>query len=250
MDFYYKYILEIPDFIPQTNILNNLERGILIHKTLEELYTPYLKKQMKISYYDKILKKVKSTLLHYFTKYYGDKYEFSGENILIISAYERAIRRLINKEKKLIKNNNRIVILDIEKDFKVNLNFKKEVFLKGKIDRIDKFNDRVRIIDYKTGYMDPKNLVCTSDFEHFKGNFKLNNQFQLLLYLLALKIEGESVETFESGVISLKSPLKGVIPLKNKGKDTLDFKILDEVQHFLKSVIKEIFDKKKSFVSL
>ena len=250
MDFYYKYILEIPDFIPQTNILNDLERGILIHKTLEELYTPYLKKQMKISYYDKILKKVKSTLLHYFKKYYGDKYEFSGENILIISAYERAIRRLINKEKKLIKNNNRIVILDIEKDFKVNLNFKKEVFLKGKIDRIDKFNDRVRIIDYKTGYMDPKNLICTSDFELFKGNFKLNNQFQLLLYLLALKIEGESVETFESGVISLKSPLKGVIPLKNKGKDTLDFKILDEVQHFLKSVIKEIFDKKKSFVSL
>ena len=250
IDFYYKYILEIPDFIPQTNILNNLERGILIHKTLEELYAPYLKKQMKISYYDKILKKVKSTMLHYFKKYYGDKYDFSGENILIISAYERAIRLLINKEKKLIKNNNRIVILDIEKDFKVNLNLKKEVFLKGKIDRIDKFNDRVRIIDYKTGYMDPKNLICTSDFEHFKGDFKLNNQFQLLLYLLALKIEGESVETFEAGVISLKSPLKGIIPLKNKGENTLDFNILEEVQQFLKSVITEIFDKKKSFVSL
>ena len=47
MDFYYKYILEIPDYIPQTNILNNLERGILIHKTLEELYTPYLKNKWK-----------------------------------------------------------------------------------------------------------------------------------------------------------------------------------------------------------
>lgn len=250
IDFYYKYILEIPDYTPQTNILNNLERGILIHKTLEKLYTPYLKKQMKISYYDLILKKVKSTLLHYFKKYYGDKYDFSGENILIISAYERAIKLLMNKEKKLIKNNNQIVILDIEKDFKVNLNSKKEVFLKGKIDRIDKFNDRVRIIDYKTGYMDPKNLICTSDFEYFKGDFKLNNQFQLLLYLLALKIEGESVETFEAGVISLKSPLKGIIPLKNKGENSVDFKILDEVQHFLNSVITEIFDKKKSFVSL
>ncbi len=98
--------------------------------------------------------------------------------------------------------------------------------------------------------MNPKNLICTSDFQNFKGDFKLNNQFQLLLYLLALKIEGESVETFEAGVISLKSPLKGIIPLKNKGETPLDFKILDEVQHFLKSVITEIFDKKKSFVSL
>ena len=203
---------------------------------------------MKISDYDKILKKVKSTLLHYFKKYYGDKYDFTGENILIISAYEKAIRLLMNKEKKLIENNNRIVILDVEKDFKVNL--KKEVFLKGKIDRIDKFNGRVRIVDYKTGYMDPKNLICTSDFEYFKGDYKYNNQFQLLLYLLALKIEGESVENFQAGVISLKSPLKGIIPLKNKGENSLDFKILDQVQYFLKLVIAEIFDKKKSFVSL
>ena len=134
-----------------------MERGILIHKTLEELYTPYLKKQMKISYYDKILKKIKSTLLYYFKKYYGDKYDLTGENFLIISAYERAITLFVNKEKKLVNDNNRIVILDIEKEFKVNL--KNEVFLKGKIDRIDKFNDRVRIIDYKTGYMDPKYLI-------------------------------------------------------------------------------------------
>jgi len=250
IDFYNKYILEIPDYIPQTNTLNNLERGILIHKTLEELYTPYLKKQMKISYYDKILKKIKSTLLYYFKKYYGDKYDLTGENFLIISAYQRAIRLLINKEKKLVKNNNRIVILDIEKEFKVNLNLKNEVFLKGKIDRIDKFNDRVRVIDYKTGYMDPRNLIYTTDFENFKGDYKLNNQFQLLLYLLALKIEGERVEDLQAGVISLKSPLKGIIPLKNKGENSLDLNVLKEVQQFLKSVILEIFDKKKSFVSL
>ena len=92
--------------------------------------------------------------------------------------------------------------------------------------------------------------MCASDFEYFKGDFKLNNQFQLLLYLLALKIEGESVETFKAGVISLKSPLKGIIQLKNKGENSLDFKVLDEVHQFLKSVITEIFDKKKSFVSL
>ena len=114
---------------------------------------------MKISYYDKILKKIKSTLLYYFKKDYGDKYDLTGENILIISAYERAISLLLNKEKKLVKNNNRLVILDTEKKFKVNLDLKNEIFLRGKIDRIDKFNDRVRIIDYKTGYMDPKYLI-------------------------------------------------------------------------------------------
>jgi len=54
----------------------------------------------------------------------------------------------------------------------------------------------------------------------------------------------------QAGVISLKSPLKGIIPLKNKGENSLDLNVLKEVQQFLKSVILEIFDKKKSFVSL
>ena len=71
-----------------------------------------------------------------------------------------------------------------------------------------------------------------------------------MLYLLALKIEGERVEDLQAGVISLKSPLKGIIPLKNKGENSLDLNVLKEVQQFLKSVILEIFDKKKSFVSL
>jgi ATP-dependent helicase/DNAse subunit B len=256
IEFYYEYILRIPQHIPKTNILNNMERGKLIHKTLEKLYGPYLKKQMKVSYYNKILKKIKSTLLHYFKILYGDKYDLTGENFLIISAYERAIRLLLNKEKKLIKNNNRLVILHIEKKFKVSLDLKNEVFLRGKIDRIDKLNDRVRIIDYKTGNMDPKYLTCKSDFEHFKGDYKFNNQFQLLLYLLALKIEGQEVENFQAGVISLKSPLKDNIQLKNKlssknkGDNSLDPYVLDQFQLFLKSVISEIFDKKKSFVSL
>ena len=256
IDFYTRYILEIPDYIPQTNTLNDMERGIIIHKTLEDLYTPYLKKQMKISHYDKILKKIKPTLKHYFKKYYGNKYDLTSENLLIISAYERAIRLFINKEKKLVIENNRIVILDIEKDFKVNLNSKDEVFLKGKIDRLDKFNNVFRVIDYKTGYMNPDYLKYTNDFQCFKGDYNLHNQFQLLIYLLALKIDGEKVENFQAGVISLHSPLTMVIPLKNKsapknkGDNSLDPYILDEFHQFLKSVILEILDKKKSFVSL
>ena len=106
------------------------------------------------------------------------------------------------------------------------------------------------------GYMDPKYLIFKPNFEHFKGDYKLNNQFQLLLYLLALKIEGQKAENFQAGVISLKSPFKNIIPLKNKSSSKsksdslLDPYSFDKFHEFLKSVIGEIFDKKKSFVSL
>ena len=73
---------------------------------------------------------------------------------------------------------------------------------------------------------------------------------------MALKILGEKVENFQAGVISLKSPLKDNIPLKNKSssidtvKSSSDPYLLDEFGDFLKSIILEIFDKEKSFVSL
>ena len=110
----------------------------------------------------------------------------------------------MNREKKLIKNNNRIVILDIERDFKVNLNFKKEVFLKGKIDRIDKFNDRVRIIDYKTGLILPKQLRI-KDWKALRADTDLAYLFQFLIYSYVHADTISSYSESSAGIISFRN---------------------------------------------
>ena len=102
-------------------------------RSRETDYGTQLKEKQKVRYMYGVLEKQ-------FRNYYKEASRMNGitgENLLIISAYERAIRVFINKEEKLVIDNNRIVILNIEKDFKVNLNLKNDVCFKGKIDRVD-----------------------------------------------------------------------------------------------------------------
>ena len=65
----------------------------------------------------------------------------------------------------------------------------------------------------------------------------------------------KTVFTYKKSGVNIDSADKFVnfiskLSSKNKGDNSLDPYVLDEFQLFLKSVISEIFDKKKSFVSL
>ena len=126
-----------------------------------------------------------------------------------------------------------------------------EVNVSGKIDRVDQFNSVTRLIDYKTGNVESSKLAW-ADWEGFVGEYKKLPLFQLLLYAWAYKTSPE----VELGIISLKKPKAYVLALNRKDlpKEAntslvdLDFKKL--IEDYLVSLVGEIFDEKKSFVSL
>ncbi len=116
---------------------------------------------------------------------------------------------------------------------------------------MDQFNGVTRLIDYKTGNVESSKLAW-ADWEGFVGEYKKLPLFQLLLYAWAYKTSPE----VELGIISLKKPKAYVLALNRKDlpKEAntalvdLDFKKL--IEDYLVSLVGEIFDEKKSFVSL
>ena len=252
--FYNRYLLKIKEELSPAKTLSDFQRGTLVHDCLEALYTPYIGRPMQLSFYDKMLGKLPALMLDHYQRAYPKMPVSRGENHLILKAYERSIQQFLTQERTLVKQGNELIIRALELPFNAPLRpgFSPfEVNISGKIDRVDQFNGVTRLIDYKTGNVEPGKLAWVNG-EDFVGDYKKLPLFQLLLYAWAYN---ESPEV-ELGIISLKKPKAYVLPLNRKdlpkGANTAfvdqDFK--KHFEDYLVSLVREIFDEKKSFVSL
>ena len=111
------------------------------------------------------------------------------------------------------------------------------------MDRIDKINGVLRIVDYKTGKVEQKDLNV-KDMKDIIKDYKYHKAFQVLCYgyLYASK----------NHYSSDKELLAGIYSFKNFKEDFLNVSINKEtIQEFLeclKELIREILDKKQPFI--
>ena len=257
LQFYQRYILGIKELELPNKVLSHLTRGTIVHDCIEELYVPYLGQRMQSKYYDKMLSALPTTLKKHYEKVYPKTPTPEGENYLILKAYQRGIMQFFEQEKALVEAGNILTILDLEKEFAVPLNSPVEghkVIIRGKIDRIDRYNGKTRLIDYKTGTVEKAKLNW-QDWQEFKGDYKKQPLFQLLLYAWAY-LEIEEAKGVEVGIISFKSPKSNVLPLirkalpKEANQSEVDHQFAEEIGSYLTALICELFDLEKSFVSL
>ena len=258
LDFYIKYILGINPKEPFGKTVSNAQRGTIIHQVLENLYAPHLNKIMQPIDYDQMLGQVDQEIQILYQVEYPQEKTPKGENKLILSAYQRAITQYLMLEKEIVAAGNELIILELEKQFKVPVAadvFPYPIMIRGKIDRIDQLNGQLRLIDYKTGSVE-KNKLQWKNWEDFFGDYKYQPMFQLLLYSWSMQSELNPKTPFEAGVISLKTPYQGVMKISKKQstntevKHSIEKEFIADFEQFLLCLLKEIFEEKKSFVSL
>ena len=204
--FYERYLLKINPIQPIEQTLQANQKGTLMHAVLEQLYTPLIQQELKIEHYDEMLKNVSPLVDEIFQKEFGTSYSPKGKNYLLYKSIIRLIKHFLEEEQKWVANNNHLKIIAVERKiegfFSLSQNNKK-IKLKGYIDRIDQVNDVMRIIDYKTGNVDSKQLQIDR-WENLLEDPNKSPLFQVLLYSYMLKSEFEN-RKFCSGVIPFKT---------------------------------------------
>jgi len=254
IEFYNQRILNIKESEKLDISLNFLDRGTIVHNTLEELYLPYKNNFLNIDNLNTIISKIESTLLDNFKKIFNGSLLINGRNQLLLSTLKKTISDHFLTERKQILEGHSLKIIEIEKYFNYELNFSNFLFpikLVGKIDRIDIFDGEIRIIDYKTGSIQLKDLIL-KDFNQLRNDFKMGPMFQLLLYSYICKNMFEENSKITSGIISFRNPKASIMPLKlnfkNELQNYLDIELFLEFELFLKSIFTELFDVKNPFV--
>ena len=256
LTFYYKKILKIPDELRVEETIESNTLGTVIHESLKEIYKPLINKFITVEYLKAQLKKLDKIVKNQFKIIYNNGQFKSGKNLIILEVAIKYISDFIKIEIESIMSGDSIQIIGIEEDFNVKFQsekFKDEINLKGQIDRIDNFNGKLRIIDYKTGKKIEKKELNLSNWENLEMDYdKIKNWFQLLFYAYAYNMTNNQNLPTEVGIISFKNLKSGLLKFnfgtRFDNKSIISDDILKNYKILLENILTEIMDSNMSFV--
>lgn len=250
IDFYLSKILKTSETDEIEEELSVKNYGNLVHYSLQEVYEVLKGKVLKENdllesikaidrYIDVAIEKL---------KHQPEFYE-KGMNFIHKAIAKKVIESVLRVDLELVKSGSKLEILDIEKrfenvDFYLDENNTNRISFLGFIDRIDRLNGTLRIIDYKTAKI--KNLTVKID-ENNVDNYFLNSERKQALQLCIYQYVVQNLPEFwglpiETGIWSFAEARKGVVSLQfEKGS-------IDDAMKSIRSLILEILDPNLTFI--
>ncbi len=249
IDFYYKYVLGVQEMqeVEETIAANTL--GTVIHNTLEVFYKPLEGAVLTLDHLKQMKQNVAKEIQIQFKEAYSELDITQGKNLLIFEVAKKYIYNFLRSEEKLLNSGSQLKIVAIESNLKTELNVPElnfPVYIKGKVDRIDELDGKLRVIDYKTGKV-TRNDVVLMDWDLISEEYKYSKAFQVLAYAY-MQSANVMESPFYAGVISFKNLQEGFLRFgtKQSVRGKVDHEVAAEVMDTfliqLKKVIIEIFD--------
>lgn len=188
LQFYFRYIAELREKDELTEEIDAPLFGNILHQAMDYLYKDFIGKEVNIEIIKNLLNDKenisKAIDLAFKDEYFKSeiKIHYSGKNIIIRELIEKYIIQILKVDESFAP----FEILSLEDKYVIEIPLTKNgatemIKLGGKIDRVDKQNSHIRIIDYKTGNdkLEFKNIEALfSD----KKNDQNSAVFQTCLY--------------------------------------------------------------------
>lgn len=240
LDYYYKYILKLNESEEQDITIKDNILGNIIHHSLEELYHPFKGQILQKALLEGIHKRSEETLMQKFMEEFGSSPKY-GNSLIVYDVACKMTRQMIEHDLKMVQAGNEIRLVSLESEFEADLPndiAKKNgiaLKLKGKIDRIDFFNETLRIIDYKTGAVSDRDLTYAKPEILLNGNKSRVVQLLIYYYLYQQNHPSDQIET---GIFSLRNISSGFMSLKETSSKAL----LDDLNYLIDEILEQLLD--------
>jgi CRISPR/Cas system-associated exonuclease Cas4 (RecB family) len=256
LKYYLRYIAGIgePD-----EILEDIDAsgfGTVVHETLKELYSGIAERNNRQITKEELSALIDSevpgeVLRTEFVKQHfkGRKREkLEGRNIITFRVMLRYLEKIIRTDLTIAP----FELLSAENDLRRNLKIEVdhqplEIRMGGKIDRIDRVDGRIRVIDYKTGQADQRFSSIDSLFERNYGS--RNGAAMQTLFYAWLVEEEYSGEEVVPGLYAMKAlfeeqfdPALHMTSLKKEGRIASFSTLEEQFLQLLQGVVQQLFD--------
>jgi hypothetical protein len=248
LDFYKKYLLQISSYDELSEMMPLNIFGNIIHHTLESLYKSLEKPILTAETIGQLYAKVATFTANAYTKEKVVYDREKGRGYLTYEVIKDYVTKTLEADASLCKNQGEIELVLLEEKLEVTLDLPeispKPFKIRGLVDRVDRLNNTLRIIDYKTGSVTHSELKVETISEVFT-NHKKGKALQLLCYALFLyrsekwyTVYGEEVSAY---VFSTKS--QTYLPLiEGKKPMSLTPEKIKEFEELLKQYIRSLFE--------
>lgn len=255
IQFYMQRLLGIREVeeVEESVALNTL--GTIIHQTLENLYLPYVGKNLVLKDVEQMQKNANVEVERQFELEYNSDKDKLGKNLLAFEVAKRHVFHFLEQEKSSLKNGDDVRIIALETGLSYVLEHKDlpyPVRLTGFVDRIEERNGVVRVIDYKTGKVESRQVRLT-DWDGMALELKNDKAIQLLCYAL-MYFDSCGGKPLEAGIYSFKNRREGFLFFGVKNGSDIDTLITQEVlENFKEELVRlfgQILDPDESFLEI
>ena len=248
IDFYLNNILKARETEEIEEELSQRNYGNLVHYALDKLYKGKKGKILKASDIEDLKPEINSAINSAIAKlkHQPELYE-RGMNYIHKSMAAKVVEHILDYDLGLIKAGNSLEIISLENginaEFLLDENGEKINFV-GYIDRIDRLNGVLRVIDFKTAKA--KNLSMKpkeEKLEDFISSADSKQALQLSIYAyMVLHNERFAVNQLQCGIWSFAEIGKGVQTLKIYDDENIDNENVSICMNSIKNIILEILN--------
>ena len=260
VDFYNQKLLKLREYEDIEEVMGNHTLGTAIHRLMEDLFLAETSTPEN-PIFEVSLKKLDHLLegqnlenkMDFYLKEQNLKAIHSGKNLLMREAAVVMARKVISSErdqlKKVLDNGGSLDIIGLEEKLEssITLSNGKKVKLIGTVDRIDSLNGELRIIDYKSGALEPADLKIP-DFDTLWGEKGKHKALQLLFYAM-LYSDTYGVQDFTAGIIGFRKPSLGLMNFHFDKTFIIGYEIIEQFKEELKSKLEDMFNPELPFTA-
>ncbi len=251
--FYFRYFMQLPEPDEVKDEIDSPVFGNIFHETIESLYKPFIGKVINKADLERIQKDrilIENEIRKAISKHYfkekdtvRKQVKLEGKTLLIFENTKIFLKQLLKIDGELAP----FTLESLEASYKTELPIvlngqSKEILIGGKIDRVDRVNRKLRILDYKTGNVD--SLSFKNLDELFEQDLKKHKKeiLQALIYTYVLSKNKTEEKEFQPVIYSLRKFFdENYSPEISWGKQDFLFQEMEmEFVELLKALVQEI----------
>ena len=236
MKYYYMSVLGLREQEELEDDIDASQLGEVVHNVLRDIYLPFTGRNVDADALRSARERLEARVDTEMERLLRGGRSGEGRNSFLRSVALTQAGSLLDREIALLDGGHSIEIVALEQDYSLAFSCPGHPLLMGRVDRIDRIDGRLRVIDYKTGGLEAKEIAYSGDGP-MPGKW-----LQLMCYALLYRRHHPSAESMRAGIYPLRYLRSGVRLATWAKQEELTDALIDDFGQRIETMIGEILD--------